>query len=162
MSGGTPSTPDKSQRGDVREPANTRQQETESMRVHRRLQAKKAKRCNTGTSSRDLAQFSTKLHASALQRPPVSMATTTNLHLRPSTSSAYFLSASCIGDRPVHHRCIWASSPTCCNGAPQCDIDCGAFPNCRRNHRTHSELLQCPMGAVIVSRSLCRRLVVTT
>ena len=96
MSGGTPSTPDKSQRGDVKEPANARQQETESMRVHRRLQAKKAERCNTGTTSRDLAQarFSTKLHASALQRPPVSMATTTNLHLWPSTSSAYFLSLS--------------------------------------------------------------------
>ena len=52
MSGGTPSNPDKSQRGDVREPANARQQETESMRVHRRLQAKKAERCNTGAASR--------------------------------------------------------------------------------------------------------------
>ena len=52
MSGGTPSTPDKSHRGIVREPAN--QQDTDSMRIHRRLQAKKAERCNTGVASCDL------------------------------------------------------------------------------------------------------------
>ena len=96
MSGGTPSTPDKSHRGVVREPANARQQDTDSMRIHRRLQARKAERCNTGVASLDLAQarFSTKLHDSTLQRPPVSIATTTNLHLWPSTSSEYFLSLS--------------------------------------------------------------------
>ena len=88
MSGGT----DKSQRGDVREPVNARQQETVSMRVHRRLQTKKAGRCNTGAASRDLAQarFSTKLHASTLQRPPVSM--------------------SCTGHRPVSTAAFWAIS----------------------------------------------------
>ena len=223
MSGGTPSTPDKSQRGDVRELANARQQETEIMRVHRRLQAKKAERCNTGAASRDFAQarFSTKLHASTLQRPPVSMATTTNLHLRPSTSSEYFLSlsrraalatapsntaafgqalqsdgqlrsmferqtgsedfylpfivgrdghihVSKLDVAPNHSACFpcapkFSPAPLHENANdPTVDMLHGAFPNCQRNLRTRSELLQCPMGAVVVRRSLCGRLVVTT
>ena len=115
MSGGTPSTPDKLHRGVIREPANARQHDTDSLRIHRRLQAKKAKRCNSGVASHDLAQarFSTQLHDSTLQRPSVSIATTTHLHLCPIHQLRvlpFSVPATCIGNRPVHHSSVWASS----------------------------------------------------
>ena len=63
--------------------------------------------------------FSTKLHDSTLQNTPVKMATITKLHLRLPKYPECFIS-----DRPVHHSCIWTSSPTCCDGTRQCNVDC--------------------------------------
>ena len=121
--------PDKSHRGVVREPANARQQETDSLRVHRRLQARNAERCNTGVASRDLAhaRLSTKLHASELQHRPVSG----GYHHRLASVALHQLGicpfsvpTSGMGDSPIHHSCVGTSPPTRCDGARQCNVDC--------------------------------------
>ena len=68
----------------------------QSCAVQRRLHDRKADRCRLGGASlaRATASRSMKSTASGLQRPPVSRATTTSLHLLPWRSSEYFRSLS--------------------------------------------------------------------
>ena len=71
-------------------------QDTDIMRIHRFLQAKNAEPRNSGGADRALApaRSLTKLAASPLHRPPVSMPTTTKRQRSPAKSSWYLRSLS--------------------------------------------------------------------
>ena len=70
-SGVTPSLPSKAVPAEMRDAAKARLQETASIRVHRRLQARNVDRCNTGCASRlrAAAMSATKSKAELLHRP---------------------------------------------------------------------------------------------
>ena len=75
--------------GDTRDPANARLQETDNIRHHRFRQAKNVENRNADGASRarEVTSCSMKESASGLDRPPVSMPSTTSWHRPPSHNS---------------------------------------------------------------------------
>ena len=139
----TPSVPPKAVPAEMRDAAKARLQETASIRVHRRLQARNVDRCNTGCASGcglpPCPPRSPKLHCSIV-RPS---ATTTRWHRAPLTSSAYlaffsrraFSRTVALAPAALVHAVARCAMRSEC--AAECDIDRQLGPVLQRQPGCH-------------------------
>ena len=123
-SGWCPSCPSRpSERGETKEDANARPQDTADILDQRLFRAWRADPRKNGGASRDLtsAKLCTNSIASSLHLPPVSTATTTSWHRSLVRSSWYFRSVApcCSGDRPIRVCCVRACTSASSQRAPQ-------------------------------------------